>query len=130
MGLGADARAELQAIEAELTPALGARVLKRRGRVRAYLGRLDEAERDLAESLRLDPSDVWAWISRGLARREAGDAAAAEAHFSQALRLEPHNGEAWRYRGDIRFDDGRYTLAVADYDQALRFDSALRAQMY
>jgi tetratricopeptide (TPR) repeat protein/predicted Ser/Thr protein kinase len=127
---GQDARAELEALDAEMTPTLEPRMLKRRGHVRAYLRRFDEAERDFAESLRLRPTDVWAWMWRGLARRDAGDPAAAEADFSEAIRLEPHNGEAWRYRGDVRFDDGRYALAARDYDQAVTFDSALRAQMY
>jgi hypothetical protein len=122
---GADPGADFAAAEAELTPPADPDQLMRRGRVRAALGRFDEADQDFAESLRRLPHNVWAWTWRGNARADAGDLATAESYYGQAIRTTPSHTEAWEQRGNVRERRGDRAGAVGDWTEAIRLDPAL-----
>ena len=113
------------AAERDLTPATTADSLMRRGRVRAFLGRFDEAEADFAESLRLSAGNVWAWTWRGNARVAAGDAPAAEAHFTKAIAVNQEFAEAWEGRGHVRLGRRAFAGATKDYEEAIRLNPSL-----
>jgi tetratricopeptide (TPR) repeat protein len=122
---GGDPRADFEAAERDLTPATAADSLMRRGRVRAFLGRFEEAEADFAESLRLSPGIVWAWTWRGNARVAAGDPTAAEAHFTRAIAVNPEFAEAWEGRGHVRLASKDFAAAAKDYEESIRLNPSL-----
>lgn len=120
---GGDPRADFEAAEKDLTPAAAPDVLMRRGRVRAYLGRFDEAEADFAESLRLAPGNVWCWTWRGNARMAAGRPD--EGPFTEAIRVNPEFAEAWEQRGHVRFGKRDFEGAAKDFAEAIRLNPSL-----
>ena len=120
---GGDPRADFEAAEKDLTPAEGADSLMRRGRVRAYLGRFEEAESDFADSLRLNPLSVWAWTWRGNARIAAGRPD--ETPFTEAIRVNPDFAEAWEQRGHVRFGKKDFAGAAKDLEEAIRLNPSL-----
>ena len=87
--------------ENELTRALdlggpAARVLFLRSAERRSLGDSRGADADQAEGLKLDPTDVPGWVSRGIARMEQ-DPAAALADFEGALKVDPKSLQALQH---------------------------------
>jgi tetratricopeptide (TPR) repeat protein len=119
---GADATADFQAAERDLTPADDADRLMRRGRVRAYLKRYDEAEADFAEAERLGLTSVWGWTWRGNARLAAGDPPGAETFYGKAIGVDPEFSEAWEGRGNARYLRGDWRGAAADFKEAVRLN--------
>jgi tetratricopeptide (TPR) repeat protein len=120
--IGGDGTADFEAADRDLTPADDADALMRRGRVRAYLKRFDDAERDFAESDRLGSTSKWGWTWRGNARMGAGDLPGAEKYFTKAIGIDPEFSEAWEQRGHARFERGDYPGAAADYREAMRLN--------
>jgi tetratricopeptide (TPR) repeat protein len=122
---GGDPRADFEAAERDLAAAPGGDSLMRLGRVRAYLGRYDEAERDFARSVRESPGNVWAWTWRANARLAAGDPEAAVSHYSRALEVNREFAEAWEGRGHARFGRGDFAGAGGDFEEAIRLNPSL-----
>jgi tetratricopeptide (TPR) repeat protein len=122
---GGDGTADFEAAERDLTPAGDPDRLMRRGRVRAYLKRYEEAEQDFAESVRLGSTSVWGWTWRGNARLAAGDLAGAEASLSQAIAVDRDFSEAWEQRGHARFQKGDFKGAAADFREAIRLNPSV-----
>ncbi len=126
---GEDVRTELAAAEADLTPPRDADAFMRRGHLRDFLGRYDEADRDFAESLRLRPGSVWALTWRGIARVHAADHGTAERYLSQAIEVDPNHAEAWQWRGESRLARGLRAEAIADLTRAIELNPALEPQL-
>ncbi len=122
---GGDPRADFEAAERDLAGASGGDSLMRLGRVRAYLGRYDEAERDFAQSVQASPGNVWAWTWRANARLAAGDPEGAERHYSRALQVNREFAEAWEGRGHARFGRRDFAAAAGDFEEAIRLNPSL-----
>jgi len=122
---GGDGTADFEAADRDLTPAVDGDALMRRGRVRAYLKRFDDAEGDFAESERLGSTSVWGWTWRGNARMAAGDLTGAEKYFSKAIEVDREFSEAREQRGHARFERGDFAGAAADYREAIRLNPSV-----
>jgi tetratricopeptide (TPR) repeat protein len=84
-----------------------------------YAEALDEAER----AVRLNPANVLAYVSRGLARQDGKhDYAGAVADFSQALKLDARCDAAWLNRGWAYHQQQKLGPAVADYTRSLEIN--------
>lgn len=64
------------------------------GYVDKHDGRLEQAEKDFTDTLRLDPNVVTAYVNRGYVRNDLHKPADAAIDFEAALKREPGNGEA------------------------------------
>jgi tetratricopeptide (TPR) repeat protein len=124
MSNGGDPAADFEAAEADFTPTDSSERLMRRGRLRTYQKRFDEAERDFDASLRRSNS-VWGWTWRGNARLAAGDAAGAERYYARAIQVDPEFTEAWEQRGRARLGRADFAGAAADLEEALRLNPSL-----
>jgi tetratricopeptide (TPR) repeat protein len=122
---GGDGTPDFEAAERDLTPAGDSDRLMRRGRVRAYLKRYEEAEQDFKESVRLGSTSVWGWTWRGNARMAAGDLAGAESYLSKAIEVDREFSEAWEQRGHARFQKGDFPGAAADFREAIRLNPSV-----
>jgi tetratricopeptide (TPR) repeat protein len=125
MSGGGDPAADFEAAEADFSPPDTPECLMRRGRLRGYQKRFDDAERDFEESLRRAPNNIWCWTWRGNARLAAGDAAGAEQHYARAIAVDPEFTEAWEQRGRARLSRGDFGGAAADLEEALRLNPSL-----
>ncbi|HXX94391.1 MAG TPA: tetratricopeptide repeat protein [Planctomycetota bacterium] len=122
---GGDPRPDFEAADADLSGEATADTLMRRGRVRAYLKRYDEAEADFARSVEGAPGNVWAWTWRANARRAAGDPASAETFYTRAIEARGDFPEAWEGRGHARFERRDYAGAAKDFEEAIRLNPSL-----
>ena len=118
---------DFEAAEKDLTPADTPERLMRRGRVRAYQKRFEEAEQDFVEAVRLRPESVWAWTWRGDARLVAGDWPGAEANLTRAIAVDREFSEAWEQRGHARFERGDFAGAASDFREAVRLNPSVEA---
>jgi eukaryotic-like serine/threonine-protein kinase len=82
-----------------------------RARLQRALGNQGAARRDLAEGLRLTPTDEHAWVARGQARA-ATDLAGALEDFDQALKLEPRSLPAMQNKAHVLSRLGQNEKAV------------------
>lgn len=122
---GGDPSRDFSAADLDLTPADSADRLMRRGRVRAYQKKFEEAETDFVASLQRNPESVWAWTWRGHARAAAGDPTMAAAYFTRAITINPSFSEAWEARGNVRFDLGDFPEAARDLKEAVRLNPSI-----
>jgi tetratricopeptide (TPR) repeat protein len=84
-----------------------------------HKGDYEGAIGDLDKAIRLNPSDVSAYVHRGLARQGKRDYDSAIADFTKAIELKPNNADAYRVRGDVKGGKGDYDGAIADYTKAI-----------
>jgi tetratricopeptide (TPR) repeat protein len=125
LNTGGDPTADFAAAEKEFAATEGFDALMRRGRMRGYQKRFDEADRDFEAALKIAPRNVWAWTWRGKSRLAAGDFAGAEAHLSHAIDVKPDFSEAWEERGNARFAKGDFKRAAEDLREAIRLNPSL-----
>ena len=97
--------------------------LNRRASVLLALDRFDEAERDLARMLELDPDNADANVGLGRLFAVRADYLGAHEAFDAAIAIDPLNPEAYVGRGDAVAALGEYEQAVSDYDSALELRS-------
>lgn len=69
------------------------------GRALAELGRLPEAIAAYRETLKIDPTDVWALNNLGNAQRDSGDPREAMRTYRAAVELDPGYVAAWHNLG-------------------------------
>lgn len=101
---------------------LHAQWLLLRGRVRAYLHRWDDAERDLAQVVELQPDLPDGWFYRAELARLRADARPALKYSSRALKLQRDHVKAWGTRAAALMMLGRKSEARAALEEALRLD--------
>ena len=85
---------------------------------------LDAAINAYDAALRLNPSNVDAYINRGNVKDDLGQYEAALFDYDAALRLNPSNADAYNNRGLAKSRRGQHDVAIADYDAALRLNPA------
>ncbi len=90
----------------------------RRGLARELAGRIESAESDYLEAVRLDPRAFDAWINVGRLRRLAGRHAEALEAFEQAVRRAPTDPDAHLGRGLSRAALGDVQGARADFERS------------
>jgi tetratricopeptide (TPR) repeat protein len=122
---GGNGRHLLEEAEAYLTPAADLEIFLRRGRVRAALGKFDEADRDFAIALDMDPKSGWGWTRRGEARLMAGDLEGARRYLDQSARVDLQRADTYEIRGHVHFARGDFAAALSDYQQAITRNAAL-----
>ncbi len=77
-----------------------------------------------------NPTDAWAYYSRGIALRLKGRAEEAAGDFRKALALDPGHIWAIYHLGAALRTLGRLDEAVGEYDRALSIDAALAWAVY
>lgn len=75
--------------------------------------RWDDAARDLAELLLLEPGDVECLLNLGQVRQRQGDLAAAIGFYREAVRRESENAAAWMMLGLAEMERGEVLRACA-----------------
>jgi tetratricopeptide (TPR) repeat protein len=85
----------------------------------ANLGRTEEAQKNLIESLRLDDDSAVAHFSLGVVYDRQGEDAAAIAQYRSAIERDPNNIQAAVYLGDAIMRSGSSREAAQWYRQAL-----------
>ena len=76
-------------------------------------------------TITLDPSNIPAYVARGLAHLERGDASKAISDFNTALAAEPDNIRALVARGDAWVKQFKPANALEDYSRAIGIDGWL-----
>jgi tetratricopeptide (TPR) repeat protein len=84
----------------------------------AYLdmGSVDQADRDFAKALQLDPKQVGALEGKGIVAVRKGDTQAAIAAFTQALEIKPDSVDVLFDRSNLFAKQHKYDLALKDMD--------------
>src|SRR5260221_9810873 len=95
----------------------------RRGVAWKELGELDNAIKDFAEAIRIDPNQKAVFISRGNAWLGKKDYNKAIQDYDEAIRLEPNDASAFNGRAVVRAQQKDYDHAIRDFDEAIRLDS-------
>ena len=81
----------------------------------AKLNEPDKAIADFDEAIRLEPTDVAAFIERGATRGSRREFDKAIADFSAAIRLAPNQAAAYTDRGVALAHEKAYDKAIADF---------------
>ncbi len=71
------------------------------------------------KALKLNPSNVDAWVRKGVTLYDQKECFDAEPYFNEAIRLSPLNFKALYNRGKNRFAMKNYEGAVSDFDKAV-----------
>jgi tetratricopeptide (TPR) repeat protein len=82
----------------------------------------DKAINDFTETIRLDPTYVPAYVSRGNAYGIQGSVDKAINDFTEAIRLDPNVAIIYFNRGNAYYDHGNFDKASVDYNEAIRLD--------
>jgi tetratricopeptide (TPR) repeat protein len=97
-------------------------VYSERGFAFARTARLDEADRDLSEAVKLDPNLGWAYYNRCWIRMSREKWKEAVSDFSEAIRCQPDRVAAICNRAGCYEAQRNYDAALADYDAVLQLD--------
>ena len=84
------------------------------------VGRADEAAKEFAEAIRLNPGSAKAHVSLGSLLATKGEFGEAESHFEQALRIEPKNAEYHSGYAYLLDQLGHKDQAVSECETAIR----------
>jgi Tetratricopeptide repeat len=95
------------------------------GALTNYLGRPEDALKEMELAVSLRPRDYYLWLELGQTRDLVGDTNGALTAFDEAVRLAPYYGEPrWR-RGSLLFRMGRYEEAFAELRNAAKSNPEL-----
>src|SRR5216110_534406 len=83
-------------------------------------GRADEAAKEFAEAIRLNPGSAKAHVNLGSLLTAKGELDAAQSHFEQGLRIEPSNAEYHSGYAYLLDQLGRKDQAAAECETAIR----------
>lgn len=89
------------------------------GNTKYRSGDFDGAIREYTETIRIDPENVLAYISRALTRSRTGDAEGAIFDYGLAILLDQTSQIAYNNRGLLRLNTGDNDGAIADFTKCL-----------
>ena len=101
-----------------------------RGAAELKAGRTEEAERHLAEALRLDPKSVDAYYYLGVLQFLADRLPEALKNLSRAVDLAPARARSWKALGAVHAALGDFKLAEAPFRRACELDPREEAACY
>ena len=93
-----------------------------RGQLLGEMRRYEEAQKDLAFSLKANPSNYDAWVEVGSlfhAQQKYEDAAIM---FTGALKVFPKDDNLWNWRGCVYYAQKDYQRAILDYGAAIEIN--------
>jgi len=94
-----------------------------RGSYYRLAGRLEEARRDYAEALALNPEISSVWYYQGTVLAALGHPDSAIVYFDRALERDPRRLSALNDRGALRLREGDAKGAVQDFSRVIELDS-------
>jgi tetratricopeptide (TPR) repeat protein len=86
------------------------------------LGKYDQAEGHIRQSLEINPYNAEMLSNMGLILSMRGEYDKAVEHLDFALKLYPGDAQAWYNRATIHLQRGDHTSALDDYSEAIRID--------
>ena len=96
------------------------------GNISRQRGWYDDALKEFAAAIALDPSNSWNYADQAYALIWAGHPAEAEAQIEKAMRLDPHYPPVFIfYRGLAQFAQDRLPEAIKTFEEAHRLNSDL-----
>jgi tetratricopeptide (TPR) repeat protein len=87
----------------------------------------DRAIVEFNEALRIDPTFVKSFNSRGNAWRGEGDLDNAIADYNEAIRLDPNFAFPYNGRASVFLNKGEIDRAIDDYSEVIKLDPSLAA---
>ena len=106
-----------------------AEVLANLGIALANLGRLDEAQAALRDSLRRVNSDAHVQFALATVYDRRGQDELAQGAYAAALRIEPQHAQSLLYLADLQMRRGNFDAATLHYRKALLAAPAARTRM-
>ncbi|MEA5464770.1 tetratricopeptide repeat protein [Leptothoe sp. PORK10 BA2] len=100
------------------------------------LGKLDKANEDFAQVLKLNPQDADAYYGQGLAQYRNENYSSAIESLTKSIDFNPYLADTFLIRGLAEFDQQNYQKALEDLTQAIRLDPEfaeayfIRARIY
>ena len=93
------------------------------GNISRERGWYDDALKEFAAAIALDPSDSWSYADLAYTLIWAGRPAEAEAQIETAMRLDPHYPPVFVfYQGLAQFAQDRFAEAAKTFEEALRLN--------
>jgi tetratricopeptide (TPR) repeat protein len=77
---------------------------------------------DFTEYLRIHPTHLEAYKSRGFAKAMTNDLAGAIADFDRAVEISPRHADAYNARGNVHAMAGHLVASLRDFNLAIRLD--------
>jgi tetratricopeptide (TPR) repeat protein len=108
-----------RALNASSAPSLRAFALTNRSVLRRLQGRQNDAERDLRESIQLQPNVYQAYVTLADMLKGRDDRAGALELFDQALALSPENSALYSQRARLHALNGDRAAARCDFEQVI-----------
>jgi tetratricopeptide (TPR) repeat protein len=108
----------------EMVPVIASAYVNR-GLIYSSRGNADTAIADFTKSIRVFPSNAWAFFYRATEFEGKGDLAGALSDMSKAIELEPRNGNVRVEHGVILLLQGKSKEAQVDFDMLLESDPVL-----
>lgn len=84
-------------------------------------GKNQDALREIAEAVRLDPGDAAIHVRASAMQLDLGNTVEAGREAEIAIDLDPRSAQAWRSRGRVYASIGENRRALADFQRALAF---------
>jgi tetratricopeptide (TPR) repeat protein len=89
------------------------------GNTKYLNGDFKGAIREYTETIKIDPENVVAYISRALSRAKAADIEGAIVDYTVVIRLDPTSQIAYNNRGLLKLERGDNDGAIADFTRSL-----------
>ena len=77
---------------------------------------------DYTEYLRIHPTHLEAYKSRGFAKAMSNDLSGAIADFDRAVEISPRHADAYNARGNVHAMAGHLVASLRDFNYAIRLD--------
>ena len=106
--------------DAGLPPGMRSMALLKRGFGNFALGKMDAAEADFSEAIRLNPKNNYAHHELGLTLFQKGEPDRAIASLTEAIKLDPNSAASRVSRGQVYVSEDRLDDAIQDFTDAIK----------